>query len=409
MTARLIACVGLSALAAAACGGTQHAATHTDRDPAPAATATAQSGSPTAVPASKPTRNYYVSRQGSDRHSGSRKHPWRTLRHAAAHAGPGSTVHVAPGHYPGPLALERSGAPGRRIRFVSERRWGARITASSSGSLEIVSVAGQYVDLEGFDVSGSGGDGTVGIVVPGSHDRVIHNLVHDVSVSCSGDNGGGGIVAGGGAHDYGNSDIQILANVVHDIVGTPTRECEAVQGIYASVAKVWIANNVVYRNAHDCITSWHAATELTISNNTALDCPGAGITIGSGGPGASQGNVHTLVSNNLVIGNHQGVVETSDGEHRVGPGNRYIDNLVFESGSGALRPGDPPSRGAVVSGTVSADPKIGGAATGYRPMAGSPAIDAGTRIGAPPTDFDGIHRPQGRRVDIGAYEYRAPG
>jgi hypothetical protein len=241
--------------------------------------------------------------------------------------------------------------------------------------------------------------------------RVLRNRVHDITVACDGGvNGGGGIVAGGGRPDYRNHDIQVIGNLVHDVVGTPSRPCGGVQGIYASVARVSIANNVVYRNAHDCITSWHAATELTIANNTALDCPGAGITIGSGGPGAtSRGNVRTIVSNTLVYGNGQGVVETSDGVHRVGPGNRYLNNLVFRSGSGDLRAGDAPSRGAVVSGTVSSDPRIMGAANGYRPRAGSPAIDAGTTTGAPRLDFAGIRRPQGGRIDIGAFEWQPPG
>jgi hypothetical protein len=349
-------------------------------------------------------RNYYVSRGGSDAHNGSRKKPWRTLAHAAAHAGPGSTVHVASGHYPGPLVLSRNGRPGRRIRFVAEAKWGARITAKSSGSLSVVEVAGDYVDLQGFDISGRGGDGTVGIVVPGSYVRVLRNRVHDVVVACDGGtNGGGGIVAGGGLPDYRNHDIQVTGNLVHDVVGTPTRRCEGVQGIYASVARVLIANNVVYRNAHDCITSWHAATQLTIVNNTSVDCPGAGITVGSGGPGAtSGGNVHTLVANNLVFGNGQGIVETSDGVHHVGPGNRFLNNLVFRSGNGA------PSRGAVVSGTVSSDPRLASVGRGYRLTAGSPAIDAGTSTGAPRSDFDGVHRPQGSRVDIGAFEWRSP-
>ena len=321
-------------------------------------------------------RNYYVSRSGSDAHNGSRKRPWRTLAHAAARAGPGSTVHVGQRPLPG---TARPG-PQRQAGTAHPASWpstgGApRITATSSGSLGIVEIAGDYVDFEGFDISGRGGDGTAGIVVPGSHVRVLRNRVHDVLVACDGgSNGGGGIVAGGGLPDYRNHDIEVVGNLVHDVVGTPTRRCEGVQGIYASVARVLIANNVAYRNAHDCITSWHAATQLTIVNNTAVDCPGAGITIGSGGPGAtSSGNVHTLVANNLVYGNGQGIVETTDGVHRVGPGNRFLNNLVFRSGNGA------PSRGAVVSGTVSSDPKLASAGDSYRLTAGSPAIDAGTQ------------------------------
>jgi hypothetical protein len=299
--------------------------------------------------------------------------------------------------------------PGRPIRFVSDTRWAARITAAATGPLAIVQVAGDHVDVEGFDVSGSGGDGTVGILVPGSHVRVIGNHVHDVLVACDGGlNGGGGIVAGGGTPDYRNHDIEVIGNLVHDIVGTPTRTCAGVHGIYASVARVRIANNVSYRTAHDCITSWHAASRLTIVNNTVLDCPAAGITVGSGGPGAtSRGNVHTTVANNIVYRSGHGIVETTDGEHRVGPGNRYLSNLVFGSGqydrwlSGVAR-----SRGAIVSGTIAADPRLMGRGEHYRLTAASPAIDAGVATGAPRSDFDGIHRPRGRRVDIGAFEWQ---
>lgn len=38
-------------------------------------------------------------------------------------------------------------------------------------------------------------------------------------------------------------------------------------------------------------------------------------------------------------------------------------------------------------------------------QAGSPAIDAGTPVGAPPDDIEGNPRPCGGRVDIGAYEF----
>jgi parallel beta-helix repeat protein len=41
----------------------------------------------------------------------------------------------------------------------------------------------------------------------------------------------------------------------------------------------------------------------------------------------------------------------------------------------------------------------------YHLKKGSPAIDAGIATGAPDTDLEGIARPQGRTVDIGAYEF----
>jgi hypothetical protein len=58
------------------------------------------------------------------------------------------------------------------------------------------------------------------------------------------------------------------------------------------------------------------------------------------------------------------------------------------------------------------DPKLGPLANNGGPtltmalLPGSPAIDAGSAVGAPATDQRGIPRPQGPGVDIGAFEYQ---
>jgi hypothetical protein len=404
----------LCALGLAACGSSGHADRGASSDPAsaPAAPVRAAGAVNAAPTARRPLHTYYVSRNGSDGHSGSKRHPWRTIGHAAAHAGPGSVVRVGPGSYRGPVALRRSGTAGRRISFVSTARWQAKISATSSESLAVVAMDGDYVDVEGFDISGRGGDGTVGIAMQGSHQRAIGNDVHDVLVTCDGgSNGGAGIVAGSGNPDYRNHDLAVVGNLVHGVVGTPKRACAGVQGIYAAVPRVSVVNNVSYDNAHDCISSWHAATQLTIVNNTVADCPGAGITVGSGETGAGpRGNHDTYVANNIVSGAHQAIIETTDGDHPMGPRNRYVNNLVFDSDPpSAFRAGADLYHGAVVTGTVTADPRFVGGPRGYRLAPGSPAIDAGTGAGAPRTDFDRVGRPQGRHVDIGAFEYRASG
>ncbi len=56
--------------------------------------------------------------------------------------------------------------------------------------------------------------------------------------------------------------------------------------------------------------------------------------------------------------------------------------------------------------SIVADPKLANASgADLRLLVGSPCIDAGIDVGSGP-DFDGVARPQGSQVDIGAFEYR---
>ncbi len=199
-------------------------------------------------------------------------------------------------------------------------------------------IRGDYVTFEGFAVSGSGEGGTAGINLEGSHDVVARNYVHDLVAPCG---GGGGIVVGGGLADYRNHDGLVSGNLVERI-GTGPRDgsCRLVHGIYAAVPRVTILNNIVSGAVGDGITSWHAARALAIANNLSILNGGTGILVGSGDRGATDaGHTRTLVSNNIVYRNAlHGITESSDGDHRVGPGNRYLHNLAF-----ANRHGDPGS------------------------------------------------------------------
>src|SRR2546421_3622229 len=137
--------------------------------------------------------DFFVASQGNDHSDGSSVHPWATIQHAATLVHPGATVHVAPGDYTGGFTTQVTGSADSRVRFLSDVRWGARI--KSLDSYATWKNLGDYVDINGFDVSGAG---CVGILNAGSHVRIINNLVHDVQAPASRcrDNGGGGIDKG---------------------------------------------------------------------------------------------------------------------------------------------------------------------------------------------------------------------
>jgi hypothetical protein len=357
----------------------------------------------------------YVSPRGDDDDRGSRARPWRTIQHAAARVRPGVTVHVAPGRYGGPLTISRGGTAARPVRFVSVRRWRARITARSRRSLAVVEIRGDHVAFEGFGVTGGGGDGTAGIAMEASHDAVVGNRVHDLAVPClKSGNGGAGIVIGGGRDGYRNHDGLVARNLVERIGSGPRDgRCRLVHGIYASVPGGTIVNNIVHHAVGDGITSWHAARELTVANNLSAMNGGEGILIGSGDAGATRaGHRDTLVSNNIAYRNVlYGITESSDGDHSVGPGNRYLNNLAYANRDGDTGPdsgvADLDPR-AIESGTLNADPlfapEAAGAGREYSLRPTSPVVDAGTCAGAPRSTFDGARRPQGRGVDIGPRE-----
>ncbi|MDB5933622.1 MAG: hypothetical protein JWQ01_966 [Massilia sp.] len=340
----------------------------------------------------------YVAPTGSDANPGTRARPFLTIQRAANAARPGSTVVVAPGLYRENIKSTAHGTAAARIRYVSEGKWQARLIGR--GTEAMWTNHGNYADIVGFDISGSG---RLGILNYGSYTMVSGNHVHDLTVSggCTG-NGGAGITNA----NYGGSDGDIVGNVVHDI-GVPG-ECPGVQGIYSSNLRGRIINNIVYRASAFGIHLWHAANKVTIANNTVF-ANGAG-KVGGGivfGAGDSPGGVvldHTSVVNNIVYNNPAaGITEYCyAGQNCTGAHNIIANNLVYGNGSAvSLRFGTD-------AGTVVADPQFvdfkpdGGG--NYRLKKTSPAVNHGSASYAPATDIDNVARPRGGAPDIGAYE-----
>ena len=90
---------------------------------------------------------------------------------------------------------------------------------------------------------------------------------------------------------------------------------------------------------------------------------------------------------------------------QTGPGNRFINNLVFANEGGDL----VVQNQSAVTGTIKADPaavfvnwKPDGTGD-YHLKAAGPAVARGTGTGAPPDDFEGISRNAKRTYDLGPF------
>jgi hypothetical protein len=341
--------------------------------------------------------NIYVSPTGSDSNPGTQAAPVKTITRADALASAGSTVHVAAGTYyvsapslsSAGIVTRKSGTSSARIRFVSDVKWGAKIVVSGTGITW--DSRGSYVDIDGFQITGSGRHG---LLASGAYLTFKNNYIHDLTVS------GGCNGSGGAAIDtYGPvGNVLIDRNVVRNIGYRYIGACNTIQGIYIANANNVVTNNIVSGVAMAGIQQWHGATASTIVNNTSFHNK-IGILLGQGDAGTTTGSANNYVANNIVYDNvAYGVIEMG----KMGGNNRYANNLVARSGTSWKVKGS-------VSGSISSDPLfrnyLANGTGDYRVYSSSPAIDRGTSTKAPTIDFAGVARPRGAAVDVGAYEY----
>lgn len=343
------------------------------------------------VPAT--TYKLYVSPSGNDNNTGSATSPFRTLARAANSTRPSTTVFVAPGTYSGGFKTTIHGSSSGHIYYVSTTKWGARIVGSSATSFAWDN-RGNYVDIVGFQVDGSGATWRNGIYNGGSYDTIRGNWVHHIgkSAACNG-SGGSAINID---HYYYGVQSNVVGNLVNDIGPTG---CRYIQGIYVSTTGT-VKNNVVYRVAEAAIHLWHDARSVIITNNTVTTSH-TGIIVGGGdfyhvsGP-----SDYNRVYSNIVYDNASGVSEQGS----TGTNNTYRNNLVYGNSSNwSLR------NGLTHTATVTSAPYfVYYTRTGtpnLRLTSSSPAIGRATSGDALPYDF--LERPRNSTTgyDIGAYQH----
>ncbi|QRK11773.1 right-handed parallel beta-helix repeat-containing protein [Archangium violaceum] len=363
------------------------------------------------APAAAATDYYVNVNTGSDSNSGdSPSAAWKTIRKAGSTVTAGAIVHVAPGVYSEDnITLMNSGTAANPIKYVSDTKWGAKIKNSYAGTKNstnwfVLKNNGDYVTIDGFDIEGSAGL-CLGIFNDGGNTTIKNNHVHDIPANTCGSNGGAGIVNA----NYAKSNGDIIGNYVHDIGPWPS-VVSTVQGIYHSIDGGHVMNNIAFRVSGYGIHLWHAATDVTISNNTVFNNAKGGILFGAGdSPGGVIAD-NMVVTNNIAVNNGDyGIREYGYAvPDQIGTNNKIHNNLVYNNNTNistikAQALGN-------VQGNITANPQFvsytGDETGSYHLQSTSPAINSGTSLGAPNYDYGNTNsRPIGSNYDIGAYEY----
>jgi len=412
---------------------------------------------------------YYVSTSGNDRAgNGSQRRPWKTLckADASVQLGPnGTIIHVGAGQYTddqqgrcwnssgGDMITAQNGTATQRIVWRSDTLYGAQFNGEWL-------VESNYVDITGFEFNGSVKDVT-GLIIGccgGADNPNVGNFVHvyknrfeNLAKGCypSG-TGSSAVQLNTRSHDF-VFDSNIVNNVGHWVGGCIGDPGTGAHGVYIAGWRATVTNNLVSGAAGYGIHAYHNSCQQDISNNTVVHNYTGGILLSAGPQSGDDcnGNAdYSVVNNNLVIRNGFGCgVKGAPGQGGIPDGiviyntssiphtkvsNNYLAGN-FSSGCrdqknneillrcdprGCAVPnpilsGNIARNGNDTSGLVnnySDDVTLGD----YRPVPGSPLIDAGSagNCAAPPGispcipafDFDGIAR-QRSAVDIGAHRF----
>ncbi|MEJ7808156.1 MAG: right-handed parallel beta-helix repeat-containing protein, partial [Telluria sp.] len=325
-----------------------------------------------------------VAPTGSDVNPGTQASPFLTIARADAAAVAGSTINVAPGTYAvsaqgsdaAGVLTAKSGTASARIKFVSTVKGGAKIVQQGTGIAW--NSKGSYVDISGFDIAGSG---RIGLLANGAHLSIVNNTVHDFTIT-GGCNGTGGAAI---RVDSTVGNAVISNNTVRNMGVAMIGACNSIYGIDVGSPAVVVSNNIVSGAAAVGIIQSLGATGSTIVNNTLFHSK-IGIWTGS----SAAGGANNIVLDHLTYG----IIEGGT----VGSNNRYVNNLVFASGTALQVTG-------TVSGTVSAHPlfvnyQVYGSGN-YRLQSTSPALNKAWATYAPTTNVEGNVRDA--TPDLGAY------
>lgn len=392
------------------------------------------------IPAWTATTIYVNGTTGSDiTGDGSAGNPYQTITKGLSVAGSGDTVSAAAGDYHEKVNL---------VNGVTLQGAGAGVTTiNGDGSGSVVSANGVTgVTVDGFTITNGSATHGGGLHFYNASGTISNNII--VNNSTTGGGGGGGIRTfsnvgpqfvsiinntirnnsssywGSGVLIQWNSGGVVRGNIIYQN-SSPTAATVHVDGGYPGVT---IEKNVIRNNTDHGIlfaTASGLATG-TIDNNIVVNNGYIGIVFAQ----AAGGVVTAKAFNNTIYGNQGDGSRGGLFAYTSSPPNpskmtlalfnntiwgNNLKDLEWSSVNATSSYSDIGTGFTAGTGNISVDPKfVNPAANDFHLASDSPAIDAGTSIDAPATDFEGDPRPVdgdsngSPGFDMGADEFVPP-
>lgn len=384
---------------------------------------------------------YYISVDGDNNGNGTAESPWRTISKAMWKIQAGDEVVVGSGTYNELVRISASGTADNYITVRSAVPGGAKIVSPSDYGVHI---QGDYIKLDGFDVSGASKSGITTnlahhIVITNntSHDNGMHGISASLSdyVTIDGNvtynNASAGPYSGisiyhpqaavGDTGDNGYRNI-ITDNISYNNV-TKTDAHSDGNGIILDdfrstkdtsrdpyLYPTLVENNIVYGNGGKGIqVAW--SDYATIRGNTAWHNNTDPLATGGWkGDLSNMNSSHNTWVNNIAVANNDSTVKTAIDNTSftgyVNSDNVWANNLTYNGTAGDASTRNtgnvaPSIEGGNLLGVnpMLVDPEHGD----FRLSAYSPAVDNGTKAyGYAPSDLFGNLR--AGVLDIGAHE-----